>query len=159
MTSWMECGCGGDVVLYENPDTERFGKRWMLLTGNCRSCGRYHEDVPGWQRADYLKAKAKYEMMIEEDRKERQRIMEEQEQARLDALSPEELLKEVGPDNYPWFHVFIHMDSWGAVEEHLHAMTLEAAKHVADLRRGSGTIRVERNFKVLYEGRFEGVGQ
>lgn len=61
MTSWMECGCGGDVILYENPGAERYGKKWMLYTGHCKLCGRYHETVSGGEKAAFERARQEYE--------------------------------------------------------------------------------------------------
>lgn len=59
MTSWTECGCGGDVILYEQPNVEMYGHTWpLLLTGNCKLCGRYHETVPLSMRAEFEKARA-----------------------------------------------------------------------------------------------------
>lgn len=75
MTSWMECGCGGDVILYENPDVERYGRRWMILAGDCKACGMHHETVP-------LSDLKEYRRLMEED--ERRQV--EEEIARMDPM-------------------------------------------------------------------------
>ena len=75
MTSWMECGCGGDVTLYENPGVERYGRKWMILTGTCKSCGMYHETVP-------LSDLKEYRRLMEED----ERRKAEAEICRMDPM-------------------------------------------------------------------------
>lgn len=65
MTSWMECGCGGDVTLYEGVE-ERFGRKWHMFAGNCKVCGMYHEVVSAGEREEYDRLKEEYEQAQEE---------------------------------------------------------------------------------------------
>jgi len=157
MTSWMECGCGGDVILHEAPNEERYGKKWrMLLAGKCKTCGRFYETVPFDQRLAFEAAKKECERIMEEERRRIQEQIDAEEKERISKLSPEEQLKALGPDKYPWFHVLVHFDSWGAVEEHHTALTMESAEELAKrLHGGSRTYRIERYHKLLKEGRVE----
>jgi len=157
MTSWMECGCGGDVILHENPGEERYGRQWrMILSGNCKQCGRFHETVPFDQRHLFEKAKSEYEEQREQELRDIERSIGEEEKARLAKLTPAELLKELGPDDYPWFHLFVHFDGDGEVWSHHLALTLEAAEKLASNLYGvSRDYRVERGHKILKTGRVE----
>ena len=146
MTSWMECGCGGDVILYENPGTERYGRTWMILTGTCKQCGMYHETVPMADLKEYKRL-----MQEDELRQLRQEIEAEKEQERQyrESLTPQQLLEYLGPDEYPWFHVFI-CDKPMSAGHHTHALTLEDARLIgtAQARKGQW-ITVERGYEVL----------
>lgn len=154
MTSWMECGCGGDVTLYEHPGEEYYGRTWpILLTGNCKRCGMFHATVPGSLKAEFEKARIEYE------RDEIRRMREEEEQREeeyrqyLATLSPEELLKELGPESYPWFYVRIH-DSPGRGGQVLTALTMERARIVGTAAAKKGQyITVEQDYKTLDEWR------
>lgn len=151
MTSWMECGCGGDVTLYENPGAEYLGRKWpMLFAGNCRQCGRYYVDVPGNMRSELEQARRDHEqeenrMAVEERKRE-----QEEYKAFLATLSPEELLAEVGPDKYPWFHVFVHRGPLAEGQRahgiHEHALTLESARRRGTVLAQKGDwITIERD--------------
>lgn len=157
MTSHMECGCGGSVFLYEAPNEEYYGRRWrMILAGNCRQCGRHYVTVPFDLRLEFEKAKEEYERIMEEERRRIQEQIDAEEKERISKLPPEEQLKALGPDKYPWFHVLVHFDTWGAVEEHHTALTMESAEELAKrLHGGSRTYRIERYHKLLKEGRVE----
>ncbi|MBE6524447.1 MAG: hypothetical protein E7Z65_06220 [Thermoplasmata archaeon] len=150
MTSWMECGCGGDVVLYENPGEERFGRKWFLLTGNCKRCGMYHETVP-------LADLKEFRRLMEEDevRRYREQLEKEEKEYRrhLASLTPEELLEEVGPDHYPWFYVRIHNTPGrgGSIQR---ALTLQTAREAGTAVAEKGQyITIEQHFKTIEEWR------
>ena len=146
MTSWMECGCGGDVVLYEHPGEERFGRKWMILTGTCRSCGRYHETVPARDLPEYRR-------LMEEDEvrrwHEEQEARRKEEQELLAKMTPKERLEYLGPDRYPWFYVYVHNEPVraGSVSE---ALTLESARWSGTFRADKGQwITIEQNHEIL----------
>lgn len=152
MTSWTECGCGGDVILYENPNQEYMGRVWpILLTGNCRLCGRFHVDVPGDLKKELAQARIDYE------RAEIRKAVEEEERAKaeyrawLKTLSPEELLKEVGPEHYPWFYVRIH-ERPGRGGSVFHALTIERARiyGTAVAKKGE-IITIEQDYQPIEE--------
>jgi len=66
MTSWMECGCGADVVLYENPGEEFYGRVWpVILRGTCKSCGMQHITVPLSMKAEWDRARMEYEQDLD----------------------------------------------------------------------------------------------
>jgi len=152
MSSWMECGCGGDVILYENPNQEYMGRVWpILLTGNCRLCGRYHVDVPGDLKKDLAQARIDYE------RAEIRKVVEEEERAEeerrqwLKTLAPEELLKEVGPDHYPWVYYRIH-DKPGKGGLVVAALTIERARIGATAIAQKGQIiTIEQDYQPIEE--------
>lgn len=102
MTSWMECGCGGDVTLYEYPGEERFGRKWFLLKGSCKQCGRYYETVPTADLKEFRRLMEEDEIRQFREQKERE-VKEYNEY--LESLTPKELLNELGPEHYPWIYL------------------------------------------------------
>lgn len=156
MTSWMECGCGGDVVLYEEPGAIRYGRAWNLLTGNCKTCGRYHETVVGNQRLDFHIAREQWEKERDRIEKEQMEQWDKEEEERLAGLSPEELLEELGKEHYPWAHLFVRRPGEGC-ELHMEYLTPEGCENAAKRMALFGPIdyRIEQNHKVVKEGHLE----
>ena len=156
MSSWMECGCGGDVVLSENPGEIRYGRAWNLLTGNCRKCGRYHETVAGSQRLEFHIAREQWEREQARIEQEQRELWEKEEQERLASLSPEDLLQEVGKDNYPWAHLFVKRPGEGC-ESHFEYLTPEGCENAARRMSLFGPIdyRIEQHHRVVKEGHME----
>jgi len=65
MTSWMECGCGEGVTLYENPDAEYYGKKWpMIFTGICKACGMRHIEPPASLKKEWDEAREEFELEL-----------------------------------------------------------------------------------------------
>lgn len=157
MTSWMECGCGGDVTLYEHPGEERYGRRWMLLTGKCRQCGRYYETVPMADLKEYRRLMEEDEIRQYREQKEKE---EREYREHLESLTPEELLQEIGPDRYPWFYVVFEdlpvpeggKRTYDMIGRTSHALTLEHAYTIATLYlRPTQHCRIEQHHKVIDE--------
>jgi len=156
MSSWMECGCGGDVVLSENPGEIRYGRAWNLLTGNCRKCGRYHETVAGSQRLEFHIAREQWEKERDRIEKEQMEQWDREEEERLSKLTPEELLEEVGEDHYPWAHLFVKRPGEGC-ESHMQYLTPEGCEKAVERMSLYSPVyyRIEQNHKVLKEGTME----
>ncbi len=156
MTSWMECGCGGDVILHEEPGTMRYGREWNLLTGNCKTCGRYHETVPMNQRLEFHIAREQWEKEKEREAAEMQELWDQMEEERLSKLTPEELLEEVGEDHYPWAHLFVRRPGEGC-ESHMQYLTPEGCEKAVERMSMFSPVyyRIEQHHKVLKEGTME----
>ena len=57
MTSVTDCSCGTEVILYENPNYVKYGRRWMLFCGICTNCGRHIKIEPTGELAEIMENK------------------------------------------------------------------------------------------------------